>query len=219
MKKNVTILDMLGNIIGTTYPKRAKGLIKSGRACIVDGETVQLTSPSDRYNRKRQEDINMSIDINGNEYNEYIETTEDLTETKNSWDITTEAVTGNESSSDTVTEEITANESSSDVVTETITGNENSKNVSENAKKLLNADFSLKDILHNLDTIREDSGYINQALQNLEKLPYTAPVTGAIPDSSVAARAEAIADIVKCRETTNQMMIKLYAQMYTDYMA
>ena len=28
-----------------------------------------------------------------------------------------------------------------------------------------------------------------------------------------------IANIVKCKETTNQMMIKLYTQMYTDYMA
>lgn len=32
MTKNISVIDENGNAIGTTYPKRAKGLIKSGRA-------------------------------------------------------------------------------------------------------------------------------------------------------------------------------------------
>ena len=62
MKKNITILDKLGNRIGTTYPKRAKGLVKSGRAYTVDGETVQLICPPKKYMQKCQEDINMDIE-------------------------------------------------------------------------------------------------------------------------------------------------------------
>lgn len=188
MKKNVTILDLSGNIIGTTYPKRAKGFVKSGRACFVDGETVQLTCPPEHSMQKRQEDIAMSI-----ENNNIIKLKEE-TETFNTQP----------------TEKTEACK---------LQPQETKKQISENAKKLLDTGISLKEILVNLDAIRSDNGYINQALANLEKLPYMAPTAGAPIDTSVAARAEAAADIVKCRETTNQMMIKLYTQIYTDYMA
>lgn len=190
MKKNVTILDLLGNIIGTTYPKRAKGLIKSGRACFVDRETVRLTCPPEHFMQKRQEDIAMSIE------NSKIIT---LTEETKTFD----------------TQQAEKKETCKTQPQET----EKEKPISENAKKLLDAGISLQELLANLDAIRSDNGYINQALANLEKLPYMAPIAGAPIDTSVAARAEAAADIVKCKETTNQMMIKLYTQIYTDYMA
>ncbi|MBO4338030.1 MAG: hypothetical protein J5842_08145 [Lachnospiraceae bacterium] len=44
MTKNIIVTDLNGNITGTTYPKRAKGLIKSGRAIEVDEQTIQLVS-------------------------------------------------------------------------------------------------------------------------------------------------------------------------------
>ncbi len=42
MKKNITVIDNTGNIIGTTYPKRASGLIKHGRAEPISGCTIRL---------------------------------------------------------------------------------------------------------------------------------------------------------------------------------
>lgn len=42
MQKNVMVQDAAGQIIGNTYPKRAKGLLKSGRAVLVDDHTIQL---------------------------------------------------------------------------------------------------------------------------------------------------------------------------------
>ena len=42
MQKNVMVQDAAGQIIGSTYPKRAKGLLKSGRAVLVDDHTIQL---------------------------------------------------------------------------------------------------------------------------------------------------------------------------------
>lgn len=42
MEKNVTVIDEDGNVIGTTYAKRANGLIKKGRARRVDDDTVCL---------------------------------------------------------------------------------------------------------------------------------------------------------------------------------
>lgn len=50
MTKNVTVTDENGTYVGTTYPKRAKGLVKNGRALFLDDCTIRLsgkTEPSD----------------------------------------------------------------------------------------------------------------------------------------------------------------------------
>jgi len=44
MTKNVIVTDINGNVTGATYPKRAKGLIASGRAVRVDESTIRLVS-------------------------------------------------------------------------------------------------------------------------------------------------------------------------------
>lgn len=61
MTKNVTVTDEKGNIIGTTYPKRASGLIKNGRAIFVDDCTIRLSGkpePSDTYNTSEVNQMN-----------------------------------------------------------------------------------------------------------------------------------------------------------------
>ena len=42
MEKNVTVLDETGAPRGTTWPKRAEGLVKSGRARRIDGATIAM---------------------------------------------------------------------------------------------------------------------------------------------------------------------------------
>ena len=44
MTKNILVTDENGKVIGATYPKRAKGLIKSGRATEVDEGTIRLVA-------------------------------------------------------------------------------------------------------------------------------------------------------------------------------
>ena len=44
MTKNILVTDSNGKVIGATYPNRAKGLIKSGRAAGVDESTIRLVS-------------------------------------------------------------------------------------------------------------------------------------------------------------------------------
>jgi hypothetical protein len=44
MTKNILVTDENGKVIGATYPKRAKGLIKSGRATEVDEGMIRLVS-------------------------------------------------------------------------------------------------------------------------------------------------------------------------------
>ena len=41
-KKTVIVIDEQGNKLESTYPKRAKGLIKNGRARVVDENTICL---------------------------------------------------------------------------------------------------------------------------------------------------------------------------------
>lgn len=51
MEKNVSVIDETGKLIGTTYPKRAKGLVNSGRARYVScdsKDTICLTCPPDK---------------------------------------------------------------------------------------------------------------------------------------------------------------------------
>lgn len=42
-KQIIQILDSNGSIAGSTYPKRANGLVKKGRACYVNDFTIRLT--------------------------------------------------------------------------------------------------------------------------------------------------------------------------------
>lgn len=61
MTKNVTVTDANGNYIGTTYPKRARGLIKNGRALFVDDCTIRLSAnaePSDTYHASEVAQMN-----------------------------------------------------------------------------------------------------------------------------------------------------------------
>lgn len=49
MEKTVRVLDEQGNLLEATYPKRAKGLVKYGRARFVDEQTICLTCPPNRF--------------------------------------------------------------------------------------------------------------------------------------------------------------------------
>ena len=45
MTKNVSVIDENGITQGSTYPKRAAGLVKKGRARWIDGSTICLCAP------------------------------------------------------------------------------------------------------------------------------------------------------------------------------
>ena len=50
MEKNVRVVDEQGNEYEATYPKRAKGLVKNGRARFIDEHTICLACPPDKMN-------------------------------------------------------------------------------------------------------------------------------------------------------------------------
>lgn len=45
MKKNIAVIDAKGNVYEATWPKRARGLVKSGRARFVNPNTICLVRP------------------------------------------------------------------------------------------------------------------------------------------------------------------------------
>ena len=55
IEKNIVVVDEQGNYYEATYPKRAKGLVKNGRARFIDENTICLACPP-----CNMEDNNMS---------------------------------------------------------------------------------------------------------------------------------------------------------------
>lgn len=147
MEKNVIVVDEQGNQYGATYPKRAKGLVKNGRARFVDDSHTKicLACPPN----ENLEDIKMSENIIS-----------------------------------TAVEAETAKE--------------------------INAKYFLDQI----EKIRQDSKHITDALENLSKVESKGP-----GDIGAEERAKGIADVVRCRETTNQRLIDFYAKAYSDHLA
>lgn len=47
MEKNIIVTDEMGRQIGTTYEKRAWGLVKKGRACYTDDSTIMMFAEED----------------------------------------------------------------------------------------------------------------------------------------------------------------------------
>ena len=70
-------------------------------------------------------------------------------------------------------------------------------------------------ILSQMEKIRTDNGYIMEALNKIMDIESHPPTMNAA-DYGAQAKAEAIGDIVKAREATNQKLLATYEQMYDD---
>ena len=61
MEKNVAVVDEQGNEYEATYPKRAKGLVKNGRARFIDENTICLACPPNiELGDRKMSDNNMN---------------------------------------------------------------------------------------------------------------------------------------------------------------
>lgn len=65
MAKNIIVIDEQGNEYEATYPKRAKGLVKSGRARFVDENKICLACPPKEYLEDKMNNID-NKDITAN---------------------------------------------------------------------------------------------------------------------------------------------------------
>ena len=140
MIKNIEVVDEAGNVYEPTWPKRAKGLVKHGRARFVDENRICLTCPPDI----KTEETHMS-------------------------------------------------------------------NTS------IFGEMTVADILTRINNIINQTGYITSAFESLVQMgDGDSGDCGAPGNIMGKAKAEAVAEVVRARETTNQQILRLYEKMYDD---
>lgn len=69
---------------------------------------------------------------------------------------------------------------------------------------------TLQDLLKRLDKVNEDNGYIHEAMQLMERLPYD------LNNEQAQMRSYAIMEMVKQREETNRKTLDIIETMYED---
>ena len=139
MNKNIEVVDEAGNVYEPTWPKRAKGLVKHGRARFVDENKICLTCPPDI----KTEETHMSNNIFG--------------------------------------------------------------------------EMTVADILTRINDIINQTGYITSAFESLVQMGDGDSGDCGSPGNIMGrAKAEAVAEVVRARETTNQQILRLYEKMYDD---
>ena len=62
IEKNIRVVDEFGNLYEATYLKRAKGLVKKGRAHFIDSNTISLVCPPEKMEDKKLENNKNIID-------------------------------------------------------------------------------------------------------------------------------------------------------------
>ena len=63
MPKNISVIDMQGTVYEATWPKRAKGLVKKGRARFVDENTICLACPPDQTEERNMSANNFDTEL------------------------------------------------------------------------------------------------------------------------------------------------------------
>jgi len=102
-----------------------------------------------------------------------------------------------------------------------IYSNDGNKTEIENPLEIVKTDaengvvLTVNYILVQMEKIRANSEYIYEALKQVQNIQSFAPTMNAA-DYAAQAKAEAIGDIVKSREATNQKLLTMYEQMYND---
>ena len=147
IEKNVKVVDEFGNILEATYPKRAKGLVKAGRARFVDENTICLACSPKNLEDNKMDNINI--------------------------DKTTGEVT-----------EIPASK------------------------------YNLEYALEQIERIANDTVHVKEALAALRAA--AEENEGTPCGGSNDKVANAVADTIRVRETTNQKLIEFYSKMVDD---
>ena len=175
IEKNVKVIDEQGNCYEATYPKRAKGLVKNGRARFIDENMICLACPPNQC----LEDNNMS------------DTAKKPTP-EAAMNLNDEINHALQNGSQAGAGEIVY---------------KNSENDDDNL-----AGLSMDWVLQRIDKIINDTEYVRDAMDQLADMN-----TGAVSDDiGSAQKAEAIGEVVRHRETTNQQTLKFLEKMYDD---
>lgn len=90
---------------------------------------------------------------------------------------------------------------------QTMQNNVSENQVAENVKAA-NGKYSMEYCLEQIERIGSQAEYLNQVITELRQMDNNG--------DGACTKAMALSDIVKCRETTNQQMLRFYEKMYDD---
>lgn len=142
IEKNIIVVDEQGNEYEATYPRRAKGLVKNGRARFIDENKICLACPPDIISEDKMEDNRIDIQD----------------------------------------------------------------------KKTTEVILTVRDILDAVERVNSDKEFLLKTMESIVRID----PAGGPGDNTGPAKAQAIADIVKCVETTSQSKLAIYEKMYDD---
>lgn len=175
IQKNIIVVDEQGNIYEATYPKRAKGLVKNGRARFISENTICLACPPGIL-EKHMSDLDLLIKK----------------------EIAQEA-------GDSVKAEDVQN--NKDFAAETAD--------SETVRGFQSNKFSMDYVLEQIEKIASQTEHLGQVIGAVGGLERSENLD-ASQLMGLEAKINALRDVVKCRETTNQQLLRFYEKMYDN---
>lgn len=178
MEKTVQVVDEAGIRYEATYPRRAKGLVKNGRARFVDENTICLACPPNKQNRSSED--------------------KEMTNTENIKNAPS-------------AEEQNKIRQEKDLAAEQIHCR-SSETCGPEKKGTADPVYSLEYALEMLEKLAKDTSHIHEALAAVASMESEPTIEG----SSADEMAKAAAEIVRCREATNQKLIAFYEKMAED---
>ena len=191
IEKNILVVDEHGNEYEATYPKRAKGLVKNGRARFVSENKICLACPP----KIILEDNNVNNGINRQQE----KNAEILRETKDkSASETSEIIQKIRAKYDAL-EKADAEARAAEVEAK-------AAEIEARADEYDKADVNntLKYIFEKIDAVINDSKYIISAIEGMQKSDINND------------KINALVNIAEAREKTNQMLLHLLENMYYD---
>ena len=175
IEKNIIVVDEQGNVYEATYPKRAMGLVKNGRARFIEENKICLLCPPE-------------IEMEDNKMSENKKVNENV-------EVNSQAV---------------ASESKTqvDVLVDML-------NLGKDmAKCEADEKMTIGYVLGQIEKIQSDTLYLQDCIKSLEGM--RPPHVPDVVDIAGEQKAKALAQVVTCRETTNQRLIAFYEKIYDD---
>ncbi|MGN0166128.1 MAG: hypothetical protein ACI39R_08085 [Lachnospiraceae bacterium] len=76
--------------------------------------------------------------------------------------------------------------------------------------------YNMNYVLEQIEKLAVQTTYLNNIISELRQMEAGKGESGTVPDLAGQAKAEALGNIVKCRETTIQQLLRFYEKMYDD---
>lgn len=205
IEKNIGVVDEQGNRLEPTYPKRAKGLVKKGRARYIDGKTICLIAcPPDTEREDHIMDISIPVDVQ--DINEKIDRALQENPHADVGELIRQEVAKE------VEAEISAETKAAPSPQPDNQEQLGAEPLKQPAPGTPAPTLSMEYVLTRIDRILNDTQHIRATLEVLASMP---PAQGP-GDIAGQAKADAMGRIVEQREKTNQQLISLLEKMYDD---